>query len=201
MLSVDELVGAVVETITELDLLSNTFIFFTCDCVAPRLRHLAPTQGFAELLNCGWCCRSDHGFHFHNLRLGVGKWSTYDHDIRVPMLVSGPGIPAGSTLDDFVGSHADLAPTWLALAGLTRAPEMDGSSLLHSLIREPAAATLPALTRERLAKESGKPRPKMAFIEYHGLGNVPPSYARTPFRISTNPERVQSQSDWNSHWI
>jgi arylsulfatase A-like enzyme len=30
MLSVDELVGAVVETITELGQLSNTFIFFTC---------------------------------------------------------------------------------------------------------------------------------------------------------------------------
>jgi hypothetical protein len=31
MLSVDELVGAVVETITELgQLISNTFIFFTC---------------------------------------------------------------------------------------------------------------------------------------------------------------------------
>ena len=30
MLSVDELVGAVVETITELGRLSNTFIFFTC---------------------------------------------------------------------------------------------------------------------------------------------------------------------------
>ena len=35
---------------------------------------------------CDW---ASHGFHFHNLRLGVGKWSVYDHDIRVPMLVSG----------------------------------------------------------------------------------------------------------------
>jgi hypothetical protein len=128
-------------------------------------------------------CRSDHGFHFHNLRLGVGKWSVYDHDIRVPMLVSGPGIPAGSTLDDFVGSHADLAPTWLALAGISRAPEMDGSSLLHSLLREPAMPTVPKLTRKRLIEEAGTRRPKLAFIEYHGLGNVPPSYvdpATTP---------------------
>ena len=120
--------------------------------------------------------RSDHGFHFHQLRLGVGKWSVYDHDIRVPMLVSGPGIPAGSTLDDFVGSHADLAPTWLALAGLVRAPEMDGSSLLHSLIKDPDSTTVPVLTRERLTDKSEKSNPKMAFIEYHGLGNVPPSY-------------------------
>jgi hypothetical protein len=34
MLSVDELVGAVVETITELDRLASTFIFFTCEDVA-----------------------------------------------------------------------------------------------------------------------------------------------------------------------
>lgn len=118
------------------------------------------------------------------------------------MLVSGPGIPAGSTLDDFVGSHVDLAPTWLALAGLTRAPEMDGSSLLHSLIREPAALTVPVLTRERLAEESGQPRPKMAFIEYHGLGNVPPNYVRTPFvHIRTNHKRLEKQSIFKCHWL
>ena len=37
MLSVDELVGAVVETITELDRLASTFIFFTCEDVALTL--------------------------------------------------------------------------------------------------------------------------------------------------------------------
>ena len=123
--------------------------------------------------------RSDHGFHFHNLRLGVGKWSVYDHDIRVPMLVSGPGIPASSTLNDFVGSHADLAPTWLALAGLPRAHEMDGSPLLHTLIRQPDAPALPPVTRQRLLEAESAAAgelPKMAFVEYHGLGNVPPSY-------------------------
>ena len=40
MLSVDELVGAVVETITELDRLASTFIFFTCEDVA--LIHSSP---------------------------------------------------------------------------------------------------------------------------------------------------------------
>ena len=90
------------------------------------------------------------------------------------MLVSGPGIAAGSTLADFVGSHADLAPTWLALAGLKRAPEMDGSPLIRSLIRQPA--DLPTTTMQRWTEEPPEQRPKMAYVEYHGLGNVPPSY-------------------------
>ena len=42
----DELVGAVVETLHDIGAMDSTYIFFS----------------------------SDHGFHFHNLRLGVGKW-------------------------------------------------------------------------------------------------------------------------------
>ena len=146
MLSVDELVGAVIETMAELSVLSHTYIFFS----------------------------SDHGFHFHELRLGVGKWNVYDTDTRVPMLVSGPGIHADSVISTLVGSHIDLAATWLALAGLQPAPEMDGVSLLPSLLNEPDDPTLPMATRTLLhqQRQAKYYEPRMAYIEYHGLGNV-----------------------------
>ena len=49
MLSVDELVGAVVETISELKLLSNTFIFFTCDYAKSALARLQSINNFPVL--------------------------------------------------------------------------------------------------------------------------------------------------------
>jgi arylsulfatase A-like enzyme len=46
------------------------------------------------------------------------KWhNAYDESIRVPLLVSGPGIPAGGRIDA-PSSHVDLVPTLLGLAGL-----------------------------------------------------------------------------------
>lgn len=47
LLSVDDLVGAVVAELTAMGQMDNTYIFMT----------------------------ADHGFHFHELRLGMGKWN------------------------------------------------------------------------------------------------------------------------------
>jgi hypothetical protein len=69
---------------------------------------------------CGFCA-------------GAGKWNVYDTDLRVPMRISGPGIAAGSTLG-LVGSHVDLAPTWLGLAGLETPADMDGERALSCLM-------------------------------------------------------------------
>lgn len=55
MLSVDELVGAVVETISELELLSNTFIFFTCDYVKSSLARIQSINKFP--CHCLWVVR------------------------------------------------------------------------------------------------------------------------------------------------
>lgn len=49
------------------------------------------------------------------------KWHTaYDEALRVPLLISGPGVPAGAATDR-VTSHVDLLPTLLGLAGLDAA--------------------------------------------------------------------------------
>lgn len=48
---------------------------------------------------------------------------------RVPLILAGPGVPAGRTEECLVRT-ADVAPTLLALAGVARPPGLDGASLL-----------------------------------------------------------------------
>jgi arylsulfatase A-like enzyme len=59
---------------------------------------------------------SDNGFHFGEHRLWE-KGDLYDESVRVPLLVRGPGVVAGS--DDRLTSNIDLAPTFLDWAHVT----------------------------------------------------------------------------------
>ena len=102
--SVDEMVGTVVATLSEIGQLDRTFIFFT----------------------------SDHGLHFGEHRIPRGKGTPFEESIRFPLLVRGPGVPAGATRPELV-SNVDLHPTLLALIGESPAPEVDGRSLLPLL--------------------------------------------------------------------
>lgn len=61
-----------------------------------------------------------------------GKCTLYDFGTRVSLIVRGPGIPAGRVVDDFA-SLIDLAPTFLAAAGIAAPPAMTGRSLLDVL--------------------------------------------------------------------
>lgn len=76
---------------------------------------------------------SDNGFHRGQHRLRAGKLTAYDEDVRVPLVVRGPGVPAGGTVEEIV-LNTDLAPTFADLAG-ARVPDfVDGRSfapLLH----------------------------------------------------------------------
>ncbi|MGH9362923.1 MAG: sulfatase-like hydrolase/transferase, partial [Thermoanaerobaculia bacterium] len=59
---------------------------------------------------------SDNGFHLGHHRLRAGKGSPYEEDVRVPLLVAGPGVPPGRRLPH-LALAVDLAPTIAALAG------------------------------------------------------------------------------------
>lgn len=150
LLSVDDLIVALRDTLRETNVLDSTYFFYT----------------------------SDHGFHFHELRLGVGKWNVYDTDVRVHMYVTGPGIMPGQVLSN-VASHIDLAPTWLGLAGVATPTVMDGRSIVSQLITNTSDVRLPASVHRSLAKEAqadagsrGTRPTNAAYIEYHGLGPV-----------------------------
>ncbi|XP_032223027.1 N-acetylglucosamine-6-sulfatase [Nematostella vectensis] len=104
LLSVDDLVEQVVVTLDKHKHLSNTYIIFT----------------------------SDNGYHHGQFSLPIDKRQLYEFDIRVPLLVRGPGIPSNKSLTNPVVS-IDLAPTVIELAGGKAPSSMDGRSLLPLL--------------------------------------------------------------------
>ena len=71
---------------------------------------------------------SDNGYHMGEYRLDPGKQTAFDTDIHVPLIVTGPGVPAGR-VDGQLVSNIDLCPTFETLAGLPVPATVDGHSL------------------------------------------------------------------------
>ncbi|MCA1554045.1 MAG: sulfatase, partial [Chloroflexi bacterium] len=99
--AVDEMIGSLVDKLKAAGQLDNTYIFVS----------------------------SDNGFHLGQHRLLQGKQTAYEEDIRVPLVVRGPSVPAGKTVDALVG-NVDLAPTWAELSGAKADSFADGRSLV-----------------------------------------------------------------------
>ncbi len=84
----DAQIGKILDDLEAKGLLENTYIFFAAD------------HGLAVGM---------HGL--------LGKQSMYDHSIRTPLLMAGPGVPAGKTVDEDV-YYQDIMATSLELAGV-----------------------------------------------------------------------------------
>jgi len=76
----------------------------------------------------------DHGPTFPH-----GKMTLYDLGLRTPLIIRGPGLPAGQRTDALT-STLDLAPTILDLLGLEPLPRSHGQSLKPVLTGAPAIA-------------------------------------------------------------
>lgn len=61
---------------------------------------------------------TDHGTPGRNLPLAGGKGTIWEGGVRVPFIISGPGIPAGACCHVRV-TACDLVPTFAELAGMT----------------------------------------------------------------------------------
>ena len=59
----------------------------------------------------------------------LGKQSLYEHSIKVPLIIQGPGIPKDKSFDAFAYIH-DIYPTLAELAGLPKRKDLDGKSLV-----------------------------------------------------------------------
>lgn len=65
----------------------------------------------------------------------MGKQSTYEHSVHVPLILSGPGIPQGERRDALC-YLLDLFPTLCELVGIDTPPTVEGKSLVPAL-RDP----------------------------------------------------------------
>ncbi|MBB1159364.1 sulfatase family protein [Amycolatopsis dendrobii] len=75
---------------------------------------------------------SDNGYHMGEYRLTPGKQTAFDTDVHVPLVVTGPGVKAGATVDQ-PAENIDLRPTFEALAGASTPAQVDGESLVPLL--------------------------------------------------------------------
>jgi arylsulfatase A-like enzyme len=98
--AVDAEIGRILDTLEDRNLLDNTIIIFASD------------NGLAL---------GSHGL--------LGKQNLYDHSIRVPLILAGPGIAANS-IDNQLVYLSDLLPTVAALLGLAPPTSSDGNALL-----------------------------------------------------------------------
>jgi arylsulfatase A-like enzyme len=99
--AIDDMVESIVATLRDTGQLDNTYVIYS----------------------------SDNGFHLGQHRLIAGKDTPYDEDIRVPMVMRGPGVPAGSRIEALVG-NVDLAPTIAEIAAAETPDFVDGRSFL-----------------------------------------------------------------------
>ena len=81
---------------------------------------------------------SDNGYHMGEHSLRPGKQTAFDTDIHVPLIVTGPGVPAGKILPNIV-QNIDLCATFAEL-GMTSAPAGQTGKSLVSLIRGDSVA-------------------------------------------------------------
>jgi len=77
---------------------------------------------------------SDHGLAIGSHGL-LGKQNLYEHSMRVPLVVSGPGIVPGGSSDALVYLH-DLFPTICDLAGVAIPRGVEGQSIVP-VLRDP----------------------------------------------------------------
>ncbi len=75
---------------------------------------------------------SDNGLMWGNHGLAAMKWEPYEESLHVPLIITGPGFPAGVTTDRTV-ANIDIVPTMLQIAGATAGRTMDGTSLVPDI--------------------------------------------------------------------
>jgi len=116
---------------------------------------------------------SDNGLHMGEHRLRPGKMTAFDIDIHVPLIVTGPGVPAGRTIDEIV-ENIDLCPTFTELGSAAASANVDGRSLLPLLHGQ-------EVTEWRT----------MALVEHHGPLRDPVD-PDAPARRSGNPPTYEA---------
>ena len=131
---IDSEVGRLLKTLGDLKLVDNTYVIYTTD-------------------NGPWLQFRHHGGSAGPLR--EGKGTTFEGGQRVPCVMRGPGIPAGTVCDELTGT-IDVLPTIAALTGKPL----------------PATNKIDGLDASGLWKGTVKESPREEFLHYTSRGAI-----------------------------
>jgi len=131
---IDSEVGRLLKTLDDLKLVDNTYVIYTTD-------------------NGPWLQFRHHGGSAGPLR--EGKGTTFEGGQRVPCVMRGPGIPAGTVCDELTGT-IDVLPTIAALTGKPL----------------PATNKIDGLDASGLWKGTVKESPREEFLHYTSRGAI-----------------------------
>jgi N-acetylglucosamine-6-sulfatase len=140
LLSVDDLVGSVVSALDSQGLLDNTIVIFT----------------------------SDNGYSLGSHRW-IRKLLLYEESIRVPLVIRGPGVPAGQIRSQLV-NNLDVVATIVLQAQASPGNVLDGRSLMP-IIADPTAPWRTALLVQGSFKDDdgdGNPTSNLTYFGVRG---------------------------------
>jgi N-acetylglucosamine-6-sulfatase len=163
--ALDDLVEGVVNKLQSSGQLSNTYIVFT----------------------------SDNGYHHGEHRIPKSKGRPYEEDIHMPLLIRGPGVPAGSSTEELV-LNTDYFPTFTDLAGIPTPSYVDGRSL-QPVLTETATNWRSAILLEAHPTQHAGETPTYSgiltasgtkYIEYEGGVRELYNLGADPFELTNN---------------
>ena len=161
--AVDRMIGAIEQELVAKGLARDTYIVFS----------------------------SDNGLHMGEHRLRPGKLTAFDTDIKVPLVVTGPGVPAGRTVSA-MAENIDLCPSFEELAGAPIPPSVDG----HSLLALMHGKRVPGWPEEVLIEHHGRVHDSRdPDLPVRGSGN-PPSYEAIRMPHSLYVEYVTGEREY-----
>ncbi len=161
----DEQIGRLIESIESLGLADDTWIVFA----------------------------SDHGLAVGSHGL-MGKQNMYEHSVRAPIVIAGPGVPAGEQIDELV-YLLDLMPTMCAMAGLAPPEGTFGIDLSPLVSDKPVGQNL--MRRSLLLEYTSVQR---ALVEERYKLIVYPRINRLQlFDLHTDPDEIEDLASDPAH--
>lgn len=158
----DAQIGRVLDALEQSGLAEKTWIFFTAD------------HGLAV---------GRHGL--------LGKQNMYEHSLRVPFLVSGPGVAAGSKIDAPIYLQ-DVHPTTLALGGDDSPQPTEFQSILP-LLKSPQSPSRKAIYGAYLNLQRAVVEDGWKLVLY------PKAQAARLYHLAEDPEELHDLADQPEH--
>lgn len=158
----DREIGRVLDTLEANGQADNTYVIFSAD------------HGLA----CG-----HHGL--------LGKQNMYDHSVRVPMVINGPGIEAGKRIDTPIYLQ-DIMPTTLRWAE-AEVPDTIDFQALQPLLNNPAASHYDAIYGAYMNKQRMVTQGDYKLIHYPAINKT------RLFNLKDDPEEMNDLASASEH--